>query len=107
MLEKNKAKLERKNRKMWTGLYTRKTPTKKEKIRKLEKKYKESANSRLLTIIQAEILTWIAFNYIRLTNYTLICLVDSWCLDYCPEEISSSSSFNCCLAYSSILSNTP
>ena len=43
MLEKNKAKLERKNRKMWTGLYTRKTPTKKEKIRKLEKKYKESA----------------------------------------------------------------
>ena len=43
MLEKNKAKLERKNRKMWTGLYARKTPTKKEKIRKLEKKYKESA----------------------------------------------------------------
>ena len=43
MLDKNKAKLERKNRKMWTGLYTRKTPTKKEKIRKLEKKYKESA----------------------------------------------------------------
>ena len=43
MLEKNKAKLERKNRKMWTGLYTRKTPTKKEKIRKIEKKYKESA----------------------------------------------------------------
>ena len=43
MLEKNKAKLERKNRKMWTGLHTRKTPTKKEKIRKLEKKYKESA----------------------------------------------------------------
>ena len=44
MLEKNKAKLERKNRKMWTGLYTRKTPTKKEKIRKIENKYKEHSS---------------------------------------------------------------
>ena len=45
MLEKNKAKLERKNRKTWTGLYTRKTPTKKEKLRRIEKKYKESATT--------------------------------------------------------------
>jgi hypothetical protein len=41
MLEKNKKKLERKNRPTWTGLYTRKTPTKKEKINKASKKHKD------------------------------------------------------------------
>lgn len=42
MLSKNKQREERKNRPLWNGLYTRKTPTKKEKIRKSEKKYKSS-----------------------------------------------------------------
>ncbi len=39
MLQKTKDKLERKNRKTWVGLYTRKTPTKKEKLNRVEKKY--------------------------------------------------------------------
>ena len=41
MLEKNKLKEERKNRAVWNGYYTRKTPTKKEKIRKDDKKYRK------------------------------------------------------------------
>ena len=40
MLQKNIDKLERKNRKTWVGLYTRRTPTKKEKLEKTDKKYK-------------------------------------------------------------------
>ena len=43
MLEKNKAKAERKKRKLWTGLYPRATPTKKEKEEKLKKKYKRKS----------------------------------------------------------------
>lgn len=40
MLKKNIDKQERKKRrKTWTGLYTRKTPTKKEKEEKINKKY--------------------------------------------------------------------
>jgi len=42
MLEKNKKKLERKNRKLWNGFYTRKPPTKKEKLAKEERKLKKS-----------------------------------------------------------------
>lgn len=40
MLQKNIEKLERKERKTWVGLYTRKTPTKKEKLERANKKYK-------------------------------------------------------------------
>ena len=40
MLQKTKDKLERKNRKTWVGLYTRQTPTKKEKLEKANKKYR-------------------------------------------------------------------
>ena len=41
MTEKNREKAERKaKRKMWTGLYTRKTKTKREKEENLRKKYK-------------------------------------------------------------------
>ncbi len=40
MLEKTKKKLERKERPTWVGYYSRKTPTKKERIRKSEKKHK-------------------------------------------------------------------
>jgi hypothetical protein len=41
MTEKNKAKAERKaRRKMWNGLYTRKTKTKREKEESVRKKYK-------------------------------------------------------------------
>lgn len=41
MTEKNKAKAERKaKRKMWTGLYTRKTKTKREKEESLRNKHK-------------------------------------------------------------------
>lgn len=40
MLQKNIDKQKRKERKTWEGLYTRKTPTKKEKQDKIEKKYK-------------------------------------------------------------------
>ena len=41
MLQKNIDKEKRKNRKTWVGYYTRKTPTKTEKIKKFEKKYKK------------------------------------------------------------------
>lgn len=40
MLEKNKRKLERKDRPTWVGYYSRKTPTKVERMRKAEKKHK-------------------------------------------------------------------
>lgn len=41
MTQKNKEAQEHKaRRKMWYGYYERKTPTKKEKIEKLERKYK-------------------------------------------------------------------
>lgn len=40
MLPKTKAKLERKNRKTWVGLYTRQTPTKKTKLERARNKYK-------------------------------------------------------------------
>lgn len=40
MLEKTKKKLERKERPTWVGYYSRKTPTKAERIRKAEKKHK-------------------------------------------------------------------
>lgn len=40
MLEKNIKKEERKNRPLWNGYYTRKTPTKAELVRRQEKKYK-------------------------------------------------------------------
>ena len=41
MTEKNKAKAERKaKRKMWNGLYTRKTKTKREKEESVRKKHK-------------------------------------------------------------------
>jgi hypothetical protein len=40
MLQKNIDKQKRKNRKTWVGLYTRKTPTKKEKLERADKKYK-------------------------------------------------------------------
>ena len=40
MQKKTIEKLERKNRKLWTGFYTRKTPTKKEKLAKELKKEK-------------------------------------------------------------------
>ena len=41
MLQKNIDKEKRKERKLWTGLYTRKTPTKREKLEKNSKKYKK------------------------------------------------------------------
>ena len=41
MLQKNIDKEKRKERKTWQGFYTRKTPTKKEKIEKSRKKYKK------------------------------------------------------------------
>ena len=42
MLEKNKAKTERKEkRKLWVGCYPRRTKTKREKMLNLEKKYKK------------------------------------------------------------------
>ena len=40
MLQKNIDKQKRKERKTWVGLYTRKTPTKKELQQKIYKKYK-------------------------------------------------------------------
>ena len=40
MLEKNKQKLQRKIRPTWVGYYSRLTPSKKERIRKAEKKHK-------------------------------------------------------------------
>ena len=39
MLKKNIEKEQRKNRPTWGGYYTRKTPTKKEKMKKMSKKY--------------------------------------------------------------------
>ena len=41
MLQKNIEKEERKKRRAWQGYYTRKTPTKKEKLEKNSKKYKK------------------------------------------------------------------
>lgn len=41
MLQKNIEKQKRKERKSWQGLYTRKTPTKAEKLEKISKKYKK------------------------------------------------------------------
>lgn len=40
MLEKNIKKQERAQRPTWNGMYTRKTPTKAEKLRRTERKYK-------------------------------------------------------------------
>lgn len=46
MLKKNIEKEERKNkRKMWTGYYQRKTPTKREKMDKIERKEKQNAEN--------------------------------------------------------------
>lgn len=49
MLQKNIAKEERKKvRKTWIGLYPRKTPTKKEKLERIDRKYnkrKETENA--------------------------------------------------------------
>lgn len=46
MLAKNKAKAERKaKRKMWTGLYVRKTPTKKTKEERIKNKYKKESEN--------------------------------------------------------------
>lgn len=42
MLQKTIDKLNRKNRKLWTGLYTKKTPTKKEKLKKQELKHRKN-----------------------------------------------------------------
>ena len=45
MTQKNQEKLERKlKRKMWYGYYERKTPTKKGKIERLERKYKNDVD---------------------------------------------------------------
>lgn len=41
MLQKNIDKEKRKERKTWVGLYTRKTPTKKERMEKTVKKYRD------------------------------------------------------------------
>ena len=41
MLQKNIDKEKRKNRKTWIGFHTRKTPTKKEKLEKISKKYQK------------------------------------------------------------------
>lgn len=46
MLQKNIKKAERKaKRKTWTGLYTRKTPTKKEKEERIKNKYKRGSEN--------------------------------------------------------------
>lgn len=42
MLEKNIEKEKRKQRKLWNGYYTRKTPTKREKEEKNSKKHKKT-----------------------------------------------------------------
>lgn len=44
MLEKNKKKEKQKSRPTWNGLYSRITPTKKEKEEKTEKKYRKIEN---------------------------------------------------------------
>ena len=41
MLQKNIDKEKRKNRPTWQGYYTRKTPTKKEKLEKNSRKYRK------------------------------------------------------------------
>ena len=41
MLEKNKAREARKSRPLWSAYYTRKTPTKAEKVKKLSKKHRK------------------------------------------------------------------
>jgi hypothetical protein len=41
MLQKNIDKQKRKQRKLWNGYYTRVTPTKADKIDKINKKYKK------------------------------------------------------------------
>lgn len=42
MTQKNREKLDRKaKRKMWYGYYERKTPTKHEKIERIERKYRK------------------------------------------------------------------
>lgn len=43
MLQKTIDKEKRKERKTWVGYHTRLTPTKKEKIRKLEKRHKQKS----------------------------------------------------------------
>lgn len=45
MLQKNIEKQKRKERKTWQGFYTRKTPTKKEKLEKERKKHKNAQNN--------------------------------------------------------------
>jgi hypothetical protein len=40
MLKKNIEKEKRKSRPLWNGYYIRKTPTKKERLEKLDKKHK-------------------------------------------------------------------
>lgn len=40
MLQKNIEKEKRKERKLWIGLYTRKTPTKKELLTRMQNKHK-------------------------------------------------------------------
>lgn len=42
MLQKNIDKEKRKERKTWTGYYLRKTPSKKEKMEKIVKKYSKT-----------------------------------------------------------------
>lgn len=44
MLKKNIEKQERKKRQTWNGFYTRKTPTKQEKIEKDRKKHKNKCD---------------------------------------------------------------
>lgn len=41
MLQKNIDKQKRKERKTWVGMFPRKTPTKKELEKKIERKYKD------------------------------------------------------------------
>ena len=45
MLQKNIDKEERKKRKTWQGYYPRKTPTKKEKMEKERRKYKNGKDN--------------------------------------------------------------
>lgn len=42
MLKKNIEREERKNRKLWVGYYSRKTPTKKEKLDRIDRKYRRN-----------------------------------------------------------------
>ena len=45
MLQKNIEREKRKHRATWQGYFTRKTPSKKEKIEKSDKKYKKSLDN--------------------------------------------------------------